>query len=191
MKYDTLTGRRLKEPFNHISWVHSTLQLKNFNLKQCFFGEHLLNTSNFPVASVESEKTAVISSFYFPQFIWLASGSLQNLKSSMFERLKGRSIILFPDTSLKGIAFNKWLQVATELVNLEYNCITSDFLELNASIQEKENGVDLADYLVKYAISEFLGKDNKVYNQKELELESMIERNSSIRYLIDRFDLST
>jgi len=109
----------------------------------------------------------------------------------MFKRLKGRSIILFPDTSLKGIAFNNWLKVGTELVNLGYNCTTSDFLKLNASTQEKENGVDLADYLVKYAISEFLGKDNKVYNQREFELESMIEQNPSIRHLINRFDLST
>ena len=42
MLYDADTGKRVKEPYNHVTWVHSLLRLPDFNLCQCFFGEHLL-----------------------------------------------------------------------------------------------------------------------------------------------------
>lgn len=52
MLYNPATGRRIKEPHNHITWVHSILHKNGFNLKQCFFGEHLLSkesTSPWPL----------------------------------------------------------------------------------------------------------------------------------------------
>ena len=57
--YDKTSGKRTK----NITWVHSVLKLKKFNLKQCLFGLHQLN--NFPdhiIGIVESEKTAIIIS---------------------------------------------------------------------------------------------------------------------------------
>ena len=42
MLYDPTTGKRVKEPFNHISWVHKVIKQPEFELKQCLFGEHLL-----------------------------------------------------------------------------------------------------------------------------------------------------
>jgi hypothetical protein len=109
MLYDVDTAKRVKEPFNHITWMHSLLQKERdkispdtgdlfrlhkmndvykladlpplgFKLNQCLFGEHLL--AQFPdrsVAVVESEKTAVIASHYCPDFLWLATGGLNNL----------------------------------------------------------------------------------------------------------------
>lgn len=79
MLYSPITGKRTKQPYNHITWAHSSLKLTDFNLNQCFFGEHLLKDETKPVALVESEKTAIIASLYLPQFIWLATGGLQNL----------------------------------------------------------------------------------------------------------------
>lgn len=69
MLYDSETGKRVKHPYNHITWAHSLLKQKDFNLKQYFFGEHLLLKSiDKPIAVVESEKAALIASFYMPQF---------------------------------------------------------------------------------------------------------------------------
>jgi hypothetical protein len=50
------------------------LKLPAFQLSQCLFGEHLLKDTETPVAIVESEKTAIIASCYYPEFIWLACG---------------------------------------------------------------------------------------------------------------------
>jgi len=124
--------------------------MPEFELKQCFFGEHLLQDKQKPVAITESEKTAVISSVYFPQFIWLAAGSLTNLNAEKCSILKGRTVILFPD--LKG--FEKWSNKAKELSHLaSFN--VSDLLERKATEAEKEQGFDLADYLIKFDYKEF------------------------------------
>ena len=75
MLYDADNGKRVKLPFNHVTWVHSLLKLPDFNLRQCFFGEHLLPMNRGkPVAIVESEKTALVAAYYLPEYVWLASG---------------------------------------------------------------------------------------------------------------------
>ena len=43
MLYDSTTGHRIKEPRSYVSWVHTELNLQDYNLKQCLFGEHLLS----------------------------------------------------------------------------------------------------------------------------------------------------
>ena len=99
MLYNPENGRRIKEPYNYITWVHSLLKKENFNLRQCLFGEHLLSSDQQrPVALVESEKSALISSFYLPQYLWIASGG----KNGAFNRdamsvLRNRRVLLFPD----------------------------------------------------------------------------------------------
>ena len=44
MLYNPENGRRIKEPHNYITWVHSLLKKENFNLRQCLFSEHLLSS---------------------------------------------------------------------------------------------------------------------------------------------------
>ncbi len=56
MLYDYHTGHRVKDPFNHIAWVHKSENTKNFHLKQCLFGLHLLRPDTKIVAIVEPEK---------------------------------------------------------------------------------------------------------------------------------------
>jgi hypothetical protein len=150
MLYNPTTGKRIKEPFNHINWVHSLLKTPEFELRQCLFGEHLLNDKTKPVAIVESEKTAVIASVYFPQFIWLAVGSLSNLKAEKCSVLAGRTIKLFPDLN----CFDKWSAIAKKIFNPELVEV-SDLLERNASEAERKRGLDLADYLIRFDFREF------------------------------------
>ena len=150
MLYSPTTGKRIKEPFNHINWVHKALKQPEFELKQCLFGEHLLNDKTKPVAIVESEKTAVIASVYLPQFIWVAVGSLTNLNAEKCSILKGRTVILFPDLN----GFDKWSSKAKELSHLAIFSV-SDLLERKATETEKKQGFDLADYLIKYDYKAF------------------------------------
>lgn len=73
MQYNAKTGKRIKEPYAHVSWVHTELDIPEFHLQQCYFGEHLLYNSRKPVAIVESEKTAIIASFYIPMQLFRKS----------------------------------------------------------------------------------------------------------------------
>jgi hypothetical protein len=150
MLYSPTTGKRIKEPFNHISWVHTALKQPEFELRQCLFGEHLLFDKTKPVAIVESEKTAVIASVYLPQFIWVAVGSLTNLNAEKCSILKGRTVTLFPDLN----GFDKWSSKAKQLSHLAIFTV-SDLLERKATESERKQGFDLADYLIKYDYKAF------------------------------------
>jgi hypothetical protein len=164
MLYNPTTGKRIKEPFNHIHWAHKALKQPKFGLNQCFFGEHLINEVDKsgklkPVAIVESEKTAVIASVYLPQFIWLAAGSLNNLKADKCNILKGRTVTLFPDLSKPKQSdlstFEKWSNKAKELSHLAIFTV-SELLELKANEAERKQGLDLADYLIKFDYRDFV-----------------------------------
>lgn len=144
MLYNPITGKR-KAKYN--SWVHSIMNYDDFNLKQCFFGEHLLNKSSTkPVAIVESEKTAVIASIMMPDYTWLACGGMGNLNKEKTQVLKNRDVILFPDL---GNGYMKWKSSMNELEHLA-SCQISTLLEEKATPNERENGLDIADYLVKF-----------------------------------------
>ena len=167
MLYDS-TGHRVKKPYNHINWVHSLLY-HEYNLQQCLFGEHLLtDDKTIPVAIVESEKTAIISSVYFPEFIWLAAGAKSNLKPERCKSLMGRSVTLFPDIG----AYEDWQQKAE---SLSYFCDigVSDILETDTDSHDKEEGYDLADYLIQYKLNSFLKKPDSINPKFDVELNMM------------------
>ncbi len=99
MLYNPETGKRVKTPFNHVTWIHSLLRLPQFNLRQCFFGENLISQEmQKPIAIVESEKTALIASFYLPQYLWIASGGKNGcFRANTLTPLLKRQVVLFPD----------------------------------------------------------------------------------------------
>lgn len=157
MLYDARTGRRVKRmrsdgsTFSHITWVHTVMtkgkQTDEFKLKQCLFGEHQLKSNDKPVAIVESEKTAVIASVYLPGFVWLACGGLSNLSPESCHMLTGRTVVLFPDLS----GFESWSAKAQQLRALGgLRVSVSNLLEQKADPMERSQGLDLADYLVRY-----------------------------------------
>ncbi len=155
MLYNRDTGKRVKQPYSHINWAHRVLQLKDFELMQCLFGEHLLHTGSAwlpktkEVAIVESEKTAVIASIYLPQFTWLACGSLTNLTYEKCKVLRGLKVTLFPDLN----CYHKWRTRAKEL-SVITTFHVSGLLEVKATDQEKASGLDLADYLLRFDVTE-------------------------------------
>ncbi len=151
MLYNPATGKRIKQPFNHIQWVHSVTSKNDFNLQQCLFGEHLITQNNKPIAIVESEKTAIIASVYLPQFNWLATGSLSNLNFEKLKKFKNHPITLFPDLN----GFEKWSKKAQEMSHL-LKISVSELLERQTTEVEKKEGYDIADYLVQYPINDFL-----------------------------------
>ena len=149
MLYNPADGHRVKEPYNHIAWVHSAISGKGFNLQQCFFGEHLLNSDPFKIVAIaESEKTAVMCSYYYPKYIWLAAGSLEGLSLNKCQVLKGRRVILFPDVN----GFEKWRLKAREMnLRLPASAFSVDTtLERMATPEERTQGIDIADYWIEF-----------------------------------------
>jgi hypothetical protein len=151
MLYNPATGKRVKQPFNHIQWVHSITSKNDFSLQQCLFGEHLTTQNSKPIAIVESEKTAIIASVYLPQFNWLATGSLSNLNFEKLKKFENHPITLFPDLN----GFEKWSKKAQEMSHL-LKISVSELLERQTTEVEKKEGYDIADYLVQYPINDFL-----------------------------------
>jgi len=147
--YDPTTGHRDKS--KHITWVHSICKLEGFVLNQRFFGVHLIGNS--PIGIVESEKTAVIASVYLPQFTWIATGAKGMLSPERCKGLGGHKVVLFPDLG----AFDDWKKVADKL-----HFGISDLLEKYATEEERNSGFDLADYLVRFDVSQFERKEKPV-----------------------------
>jgi hypothetical protein len=144
MLYDRIIGKRIKEPYSHITWAHTAHKLPEFNLNQCLFGEHLLVGNDKPVGIVESEKTAIICSHYLPEMIWLATGGKSNFKAELFNKLKEREVTFFPDLG----AYAAWEEkIMNELSFIKKRSIDTT-IENCATEQERADGLDLADFLI-------------------------------------------
>ncbi|MCF8373068.1 MAG: DUF6371 domain-containing protein [Bacteroidales bacterium] len=197
MLYNPITGKRIKVPFDHITWVHKKINQPGFELKQCFFGEHLLLDKTKPVAIVESEKSAIIASIYLPRFIWLATGGLENLNPDKCKPLAGRTVVLFPDLG----GFDKWSNKAMELEKFLTGTkfIISDLLEKKAVEADKTKGYDLADFLLKQDWRKFRDQekpkpviqvctlvDNTLEN---IKFQTMAAKNPELIKFVEAFDL--
>ncbi|MEM1135728.1 MAG: DUF6371 domain-containing protein [Bacteroidota bacterium] len=143
---------------------------KNETKVSCLFGEHLLNKySSNPIALVEAPKTAVYGTLYFgfpddpKNFLWLGVYNLSSLKIERCKVLKGRDVYLFPDLSKTGHAYELWETRAREFEKkLPGTRFTiSDFLEKNASQEQKNEGCDLADFLIETDWREYRELDNE------------------------------
>jgi len=142
INYDRYTGKRIKEPYSRINWVHKAINQSEININHCLFGLHRINEDyKKTIAVVESEKTAVIMSILLPHYIWVATGGKGMFKFDMLKPLKKRVVVSFPDNG----EYNNWLNTATELNAFGFNIAVSDMLEQT----EFENGFDLADYYLK------------------------------------------
>ena len=154
MKYDRQTGKRIKDEKvgGRITWVHSVLKQSGnpglrlpdgWELTQCLFGEHLLR--QYPpknVALVESEKTAVICSSFWPEYIWLATGGKSQLNDRL-QVLRGRKVVAFPDVD----GYQEWKEKLSQVRGLDIT--VSDVLEKEASFKDRAQHVDIADLLIR------------------------------------------
>ena len=162
MLYNPFTGKRVKQPFNHIAWVHNLMRTANsrmqnennnseienpkseFKLQQCFFGEHLLREDEEAIVAItESEKTALMASIMMPDFIWLAAGSLNGLDEDKCRVLHNRTVLLFPDVG----CYKNWAERAHYL-NLKIPTATFTVhpeMETTATPEERATGADMGD----------------------------------------------
>lgn len=150
-----------RDKLHHPTWVTYLLQKRyqwpdHPSSTHCLFGLHLLKTedSDKTIAIVEAEKTAVILSEIYPKYLWMATGGLGEVQVKKFQPLQGRRIILFPDTDPDGTAYQRWLAAAQEVHRQFWweDCApiyVSTLLEVNASEDQKQRKIDLADYYLE------------------------------------------
>ena len=128
-------GHRTIDP----NWVSSQMRKanrigKNDVTRKCFFGEHLLGRyPDKPVAIVESEKSAVFCSCVYPQFVWLATGGCGGLNAEKMDVLKGRKIVIFPDSG----KLDDWRKKLQDVKGIDFR--------FNDALEAYPNNSDIVD----------------------------------------------
>ncbi len=142
MKYDPMTGKRCKESRSQ-RWAFEKWEFPDLNLKQCYFGLHLTSGNDKPVAIVESEKTAIVCSYFMDDFIWIATGSLTMLTNERCKPLEGKKLTLFPDLG----AYDIWKKKARYIKGMREISVSS-YLEDAVKMYPLKKGHDLLDLLL-------------------------------------------
>lgn len=160
--------------------------------EQCLFGLHLLAQAppDQPVCITEAEKTAVFCSERVDAAcLWMASGGLAALNAQLLLPLRGRRIMLYPDTDAKGEAFRLWCDIA-ERARRDYHLdvAVSDLLEREATAGQKARKVDLVEWVVE----EVTASDDVLPIDAPLppELLEMMRDYPDVALLVERFGLT-
>lgn len=160
---------------NHLpTWVMS--ELKAFYLSDapniaaelqsthCLFGMHLLDEchpepvegslhygrDDRGIAVVEAEKTAVIMSEIYPDYLWMAAGGMNELTAPKLFPLRGRKIVLMPDTDEHHQAYSNWFKICKQAqCLLGHPIYLSPLLEQKASPDQKRRKIDILDYYLE------------------------------------------
>lgn len=183
MLYQTDGHRDKNGDHAKIDWVHT--KYKNFTLQQCLFGEHLINDNpNKQIALVESEKTAILCSVIMPKYIWLATGGCGGISPNKCKALYNKNVVLFPDAQ----KYNEWEEKAQKHLHNICNMVTiSNYIETHATDKELQDGIDIADLLIKHDLKQYLSDDMvdlRCYKpQNQYQLYDGMEYETSISHI--------
>jgi hypothetical protein len=132
-------GKRDKKVKN-ISWLH-TLKPELYDSEKtefidCYFGEHLIFTTEYKyIGVVESEKTAIVSNYFFGKdWIFLATGSKANIAKLHLKGVNDKKVVLFPDAD----GLKAWTDFVKE--NNNPNFIISEYCK---KLKDKEDIADI------------------------------------------------
>ena len=145
--YDVETGKRVKKPRPHISWYHVPEKFlmddsyPDFSLKQCIFGEHLVNNETTEVHVVESEKTALLCNIIDGK-VWLAVGGLEMINEERLLPFKHCKITFYPDKGAKAV--DKWKKKLAP-IGETFDIKINTFLEKTTL----EDGSDIGDLIIE------------------------------------------
>ena len=152
--------QRVRDGMVGDSWASVLLKERGLIDRQwcpqhCLFGLHLIShtdltdlTDNYKICVVESVRSCVVLSERFPKYLWMATGYLANLNERLFLPLKGHHVVCFPATDPTGDTYLLWLSVAKEARKYGIDISVSRLLEDRASMEQKEQGIDLGAFLL-------------------------------------------
>jgi len=75
-----------------------------------------------------------------PEYLWLATGSLNEFKTSKLEVLRNRRVVAFPDLGV----YKRWLDKTSVI---DFSIEISDYLEKNATTEQRVEDLDIDDFL--------------------------------------------
>lgn len=145
---------------------------------QCLYGLHRYTGENRskPVAIVESEKSALIMSIVKPEYLWMATGSLNNFNERFLLPVIEAPITAFPDTdypSQKGVSksssFTLWERAAQQMNRDGWNIKVSNALEDTATIPQRMDKIDIADIFIERAKQDFIRRHTRTCTQRKKE----------------------
>lgn len=117
-------------------------------IQWCLYGEHLLrDTEDKNVIVVESEKTAFVLSMFYPEFIWVATGGLNNMSKDYQFLNNNPKYFFLPDAGLS-TPYDKWCKRVPQTIfaTSEYEVV-----DLNpfCTPEESKSGIDILDLYIK------------------------------------------
>lgn len=101
------------------------------------FGQHLL--TRYPdktICVVESEKSALVCSCHYPEYVWLATGGCGNLQKEKIKPLMNRKVVIFPDSG----EYDYWVKCMEDSGHKNYYVV--NFME------QFEPNTDIADVIL-------------------------------------------
>jgi len=119
----------------------------------------------------------------------MATGGKAGLKASKFKFLRNRKVILFPDLTKPGDSvncFEMWSYFAKQLTDdiPEITIQVSDYLETRATVEERSQGLDIADYFLKWESDNVANEANEPPQKPFiLEQQKCIEEDEEIRLI--------
>ena len=142
-----------RDKSRHPSWASARLKayygyVGELPIDRCLFGLHLLGVVGGAVCVVEAEKTAVIMSEVYPQYVWMAAGGLSALSAEKLRPLRDHKVVLFPDTDPDGTTYACWKAIAKEASRSFLSPVyVSPLLERQATPEQKAAKIDIVDLL--------------------------------------------
>ena len=142
-----------RDKSRHPSWASARLKAYygydgDLPVDRCLFGLHLLGVVGGAVCVVEAEKTAVIMSEVYPQYVWMAAGGLSALSAEKLRPLRDHKVVLFPDTDPDGTTYACWKAIAEEASRSFLSPVyVSPLLERQATPEQKAAKIDIVDLL--------------------------------------------
>ena len=184
LKTATYTIKREGKPdrkAKYINWIHTLkpelFKAEEFQFVDCFFGEHLIFENNYKyVGVVESEKTAIVSNYFFGKdWIFLATGSKANISKLPLKGINDKKVVLFPDAD----GLQDWTDYVKK--NSNPNFIISDYCE---KLKDKEDIADI--FLYTTSGSEVVEITNK---QIEMAFDSAISERKISTHVVTNFEV--
>ena len=188
--FPTSDHHRIKDKTSKRPFDMKTIQGKN--VSGCYFGLHLLPL--YPskhIAIVESEKTALVASIFYPQFLWIATQGKGYLDKYRSEVLRGRVLVLFPDRDAledneKG---RGWKERARELEAAGHTVVIADELLKQCPADSTTDICDIIISTFKDSEPEPPKKELSPKEEAELLFEEMKKNCPALAEFAEKFEL--